>query len=889
MTRIASAGNSLVYSTYLGGSDLDDGIAIKVSNDYAYVAGGTNSIDFPLSGPELQTWSGDPALPPGVPNGNDIFLAQITPLGITLQFSTYLGGTTGTEYFGDMQLITGTSTVWITGTTSSTDFPTYGTQYAGGANDVFVTEIGISAVARLMTSHIIGGTGNDGGMGIDVDSDGNAYVTGYTYGLGFPLVNPPIYPPFPTGMAKEVFVMKITRISPHIDYSNIFGGSGGDEGRAIAVDSHGNMFVTGITDSDDFPLIRAEDVDDSYGYGGAYPDDIFVTAISSDGQGMGYSTYLSGTGDCHDHAYDIAVGGESVYVTGYTQCTDFPTTLPSLQTYGGGSNDVIVAKIDLDPDSDFDLIPDSDDNCPNIFNPNQLDTDLDAYGDACESCDNDPNKISPGICGCGIPDTGDTDSDGILNCVDNCPAEYNPLQEDGDGDGIGDVCDADTDSDNDGLIDSVETNTGLYVSPTDTGTDPNNPDTDGDGLSDGDEVNTYLTGPLLIDTDEDAINDGVEVAAGTNPNDNFDLPKYKVDDFYDDMIDGTKWTNFEFVRRIVDDGTGNHVFESAVEQYGSDASNNMGFTNPETIISIQADVKVTELDNSNAELRARIWGKFFNANFTEAEPGDGSGDVLVQVGLKDTGSGLTGYYKVSICDNDPCSSAQTLTEGEAGNFSPGQELPFFISYDEILEKFILQFGGLPMEYNLPPGTIKGPPKNPYKAIGTKVGGTAVDPARGGYIKAFFDNVICDNFSDQFETAGSMIDPAKWQNWEYVRVVDSHMFESAITQYDSNASNYLTLIYPQTITSFQTDMTVIDGSYNGAKAYATIAGRFFNDGTPGEGDTGDILAQFGAVLTENGLFPYFEASRCGENCNFDTEPIVLFDPSESPGYGAVSAG
>jgi hypothetical protein len=94
----------------------------------------------------------------------------------------------------------------------------------------------------------------------------------------------------------------------------------------------------------------------------------------------------------------------------------------------------------------------------------------------------------------------DTDLDGIPDTADNCPLIPNPLQEDFDGDNVGDACDLD--DDNDGLLDTVETNTGTFVDANDTGTDPLNADTDGDGFD-----------------------DGVEVNAGTNPNDENSFPQ----------------------------------------------------------------------------------------------------------------------------------------------------------------------------------------------------------------------------------------------------------------------------------------------------------------------------------------------------------------------------
>jgi hypothetical protein len=93
-----------------------------------------------------------------------------------------------------------------------------------------------------------------------------------------------------------------------------------------------------------------------------------------------------------------------------------------------------------DTDSDGDLVPDCVDNCPSTYNPNQLDVDQDGFGDICDGCPFDAGKTSPGICGCGVSDM-DSDGDLVPDCVDNCPAVANPLQVDVDGDGHGDVCD----------------------------------------------------------------------------------------------------------------------------------------------------------------------------------------------------------------------------------------------------------------------------------------------------------------------------------------------------------------------------------------------------------------------------------------------------------------
>ncbi len=184
----------------------------------------------------------------------------------------------------------------------------------------------------------------------------------------------------------------------------------------------------------------------------------------------------------------------------------------------------------VDPDSD--TLENPDDNCPFEPNSDQLDAEGDGVGDACDTCPSTPNPDQFDLDGDGLGDLcdEDRDGDGVLDVSDNCPVDSNPDQEDLDFDLLGDVCDSDRDGDgtlnagdncpdasnsnqsdfdldgigdacdpdddNDGLFDSVETGTGIYVSPDDTGTHPLNADTDADGASDGAEVNAeFFTDP----------------------------------------------------------------------------------------------------------------------------------------------------------------------------------------------------------------------------------------------------------------------------------------------------------------------------------------------------------------------------------------------------------
>ena len=211
-----------------------------------------------------------------------------------------------------------------------------------------------------------------------------------------------------------------------------------------------------------------------------------------------------------------------------------------------GLSDLDEAEIGTNPlnaDSDGDLIGDSTDNCPIVANPDQLDTDLDGEGNACDPDDDNDglsdldedaegtDPLVPDTDGDGLDDSEevnthstdpllpDTDGDGLNDGEEvNATNPTNPLDDDSDDDGLLDGEEVHThstnpldgDSDNDGLLDGAEVNTTL--------TDPLVPDTDGDGLGDGEEVNTHSTDPLLPDTDGDGLDDGEEISPlGTNP------------------------------------------------------------------------------------------------------------------------------------------------------------------------------------------------------------------------------------------------------------------------------------------------------------------------------------------------------------------------------------
>jgi hypothetical protein len=315
----------LVYSTYLGGSSVDQasGIAVDASGN-AYVTGRTVSTNFPTASP-LQAANG---------GGYDTFVAKLNTAGSALVYSTYLGGSG--DDFGQGIAVDTSGNAYVTGWTFSTDFPTASPLQAasGGGLDAFVAKLNATGSA-LVYSTYLGGSAYDFGQGIAVGASGNAYITGYTDSTNFPTANP-FQAAF--GGGNDAFVTKLNAAGSALVYSTYLGGSGDEHGQGIGVDASGNASVTGFTDSTDFPT--ANPLQAGYG-GGQY--DAFVAKLNAAGSALVYSTYLGGSGQ--DAGQGIAADASgNAYVTGNTQSTNFPTANP-LQAANGGGQDAIVAKL----------------------------------------------------------------------------------------------------------------------------------------------------------------------------------------------------------------------------------------------------------------------------------------------------------------------------------------------------------------------------------------------------------------------------------------------------------------------------------------------------------------------------------------------------------------
>ena len=209
----------------------------------------------------------------------------------TLDYSTTFGGSGYDQ--GNGIAVDSSGNAYVAGFTASSNFPTttgaFQTAYGGGDYDAFVTKLNATGTG-LVYSTYFGGSGYDQGNGIAVDSAGNAYVTGFTASSNFPTTTGAFQTAYGGG-SSDAFVTKLNATGTGLVYSTYLGGSGGDAGTGIAVDSSGNAYVTGNTNSSNFPATTGAFQATFGGY-----NDAFVTKLNATGTGLVYSTYFGGSG-----------------------------------------------------------------------------------------------------------------------------------------------------------------------------------------------------------------------------------------------------------------------------------------------------------------------------------------------------------------------------------------------------------------------------------------------------------------------------------------------------------------------------------------------------------------------------------------------------------------
>jgi len=322
----------LLWSTFLGGSGDDYGYSVAVDDSgWVYVAGQSLSTDFPAAEKGSRLICAE---------RNDAFLAKLSSSGQVLRYLTIVGGDEPDAATGVAADVYGNA--YLTGWTGSSNFPvTPGAFDAAldGDQDAFLARLNASG-SILEYATYLGGEGKEEGTAIAVDQARRASLTGTTDSPDFP-VSASAYDTSHNG-GQDVFATQFTDWGGALEFSTLIGGSGDETGRGIAVDQGGNVYLTGVTDSPDYPTSMAA-YDTSY-RGGLFGD-AFVTKVHLTGSVLSYSTFLGGQGS--DLGQDIALERDkSAVVMGFTDSPDFPATAGALDTsYNGGGYDLFLARL----------------------------------------------------------------------------------------------------------------------------------------------------------------------------------------------------------------------------------------------------------------------------------------------------------------------------------------------------------------------------------------------------------------------------------------------------------------------------------------------------------------------------------------------------------------
>jgi hypothetical protein len=353
VAKLAPDGQKVLWSTFLGGVDIDivNSIALDRSGN-AYVTGMTGSENFPTTGGVMQPrirgedCQGEPC--------HDAFVTKLSSNG-QLVYSTFLGGRFNEEGVGIA--VDRDNRAYVTGNTDSTDFPTSNPVQSKSQStpcpgdvpcpyDVFVAKVGQNG-RGLFYGTYLGGKESDTSSGIAVDASGSAYVTGSTRSADFPTapgaVSPAIHgracgPP-PGVPCLDAFVTKLTPAGNRLSYSTYLGGTKPERGNGIAVGTDGTAVVTGSTQSRDFPTRQAlQNKLDNSSCTELQPeeqcDDGFVTKFSASGRNLAYSTYLGGRAE--DQGLAVAVGNNgTAYIGGRTDSRNFRVRDAVQPRFGG--------------------------------------------------------------------------------------------------------------------------------------------------------------------------------------------------------------------------------------------------------------------------------------------------------------------------------------------------------------------------------------------------------------------------------------------------------------------------------------------------------------------------------------------------------------------------
>ena len=329
----------LLASTFLGGGGNDGASSMAIdSSGNVYVTGVTNSSKFPVTvGAYDSTYK-----------ESDVFISKLSPDLSTLLASTFLGA--GHADFASSIAIDPSGNVYVTGCTFSGNFPVTENAYDQKFNssdyaDVFISKLSPD-LSTLLASTFLGAGENDGATCIKIDSSGNVYVTGWTFSSNFPITDTAFDQQYNSSGFRDAFVSKLNSDLSTLLASTFLGGGEGEWASSLATDQSGNVFVTGWTWSDNFPVTEGayDGQFNSSGY-----TDAFISKFNSDLSSLLASTYLGGGGG--EWTTSIALGpAGSVYVTGGTVSDNFPVTDGAYDEVfnSNEATDAFIAKLSSD-------------------------------------------------------------------------------------------------------------------------------------------------------------------------------------------------------------------------------------------------------------------------------------------------------------------------------------------------------------------------------------------------------------------------------------------------------------------------------------------------------------------------------------------------------------
>jgi hypothetical protein len=357
VSKLNASGTGLVYSTYLGGSTLDEPVSLALdASGNVYTSGFTFSTDYPTTTGAFQTTNNSASN-----DGWNTFVSKLNSTGTTLLYSTYLGGSgENGDTMDGIYTILGVAVdksgdAYVVGWAQSTDYPVtaktaYQTTNKAATNygsNITLSELNPAGTALLYSTYLGGSSGSgDFSEGVVVDGSGNAYITGYTYSSDFPVTtgtfqttNKSAANYESTGFASKLNTAKKGAAS--LVYSTFLGGSDGDDAYLPAVDNAGDLYISGTTYSSDFP-VTTNAFQSTNGYANA-----FLTELNPAGSKEIYSTYLGGYGK--DGGYQVALGSSGgVYIGGFTDSSNFPVTKDAFETtFNSESSTAFVAEFNL--------------------------------------------------------------------------------------------------------------------------------------------------------------------------------------------------------------------------------------------------------------------------------------------------------------------------------------------------------------------------------------------------------------------------------------------------------------------------------------------------------------------------------------------------------------